>query len=128
MLKEEMRRFGSLLMACADQCAVPAGGRFGCGPGWNLPKWPPKKIEAHPLITVVHEEVTKIPKEGCVVVATGPLTADALAQDIFKMCGGGLSFLMLPPPLSQQKALTVLCVLPLPAMIRARMTHISIAP
>ena len=33
MLKEEMRRFGSLLMACADQCAVPAGGAFGCGSG-----------------------------------------------------------------------------------------------
>lgn len=91
MLKEEMRRFGSLLMACADQCAVPAGGALAVD-RMQFAKMATEKIEAHPLITVVHEEVTEIPKEGCVVIATGPLTADALAEDIFKMCGGGLSF------------------------------------
>lgn len=91
MLKEEMRRFGSLLMACADQCAVPAGGALAVD-RVQFAKMATEKIEAHPLITVVHEEVTEIPKEGCVVIATGPLTADTLAEDIFKMCGGGLSF------------------------------------
>ena len=127
MLKEEMRRFGSLLMACADQCAVPAGGALAVD-RVEFAKMATEKIEAHPLITVVHEEVTEIPKEGCVVIATGPLTADALAEDIFKMCGGGLSFLTLPLLLSLRKASTVLCVLPLPVMIRERTTLISIVP
>ena len=104
MLKEEMRRFGSLLMACADQCAVPAGGALAVD-RVEFAKMATEKIEAHPLITVVHEEVTKIPKEGCVVIATGPLTADALAEDIFKMCGGGLSFFDAAAPIVTAESL-----------------------
>ena len=104
MLKEEMRRFGSLLMACADQCAVPAGGALAVD-RVEFAKMATEKIEAHSLITVVHEEVTEIPKEGCVVIATGPLTADALAEDIFKMCGGGLSFFDAAAPIVTAESL-----------------------
>lgn len=104
MLKEEMRRFGSLLMACADQCAVPAGGALAVD-RVQFAKMATEKIESHPLITVVHEEVTEIPKNGCVVVATGPLTSDALAEDIFKMCGGGLSFFDAAAPIVTAESL-----------------------
>ena len=81
LLKEELRRMGSLIMACADEHRVPAGGalavdRFGFSSAVT------EKIRSHPNITVVEEEVTAIPGEGNVIVASGPLTSDALSGDI----------------------------------------------
>lgn len=104
MLKEEMRRFGSLLMACADQCAVPAGGALAVD-RVQFAQMATEKIQAHPLITVEHREVTEIPKEGSVVIATGPLTADTLAQNLFEMCGGGLSFFDAAAPIVTAESL-----------------------
>lgn len=91
LLKEEMRRFGSLLMECADRSAVPAGGALAVDRG-EFSRLATEQIRAHPLITVVSEEVCSLPKKGITVVATGPLTSDALARDISALCGGCLSF------------------------------------
>lgn len=91
ILKEEMRRIGSLLMQCADQCAVPAGGALAVD-RHRFSDMVTKAICSHPLITVISEEVTELPAEGITVVATGPLTADALAEKIIQRCGGSLHF------------------------------------
>ncbi len=91
LLKEEMARLGSVCVAVARGCSVPAGGalavdrdRFSAGVT--------QRITEHPLITVEHREVTALPEEGLTVVATGPLTSDALADDIARRFGDGLSF------------------------------------
>ena len=91
LLKEEMRRLGSLCMAAAADCAVPAGGalavdreRFAAGIT--------ARVRNHPLIQVEEGELTDLPAEGVAVIATGPLTLDALADRIRQRCGGALSF------------------------------------
>ena len=84
LLKEEMRRLGSLIMACADDHRVPAGGALAVdreGFSRAVTRW----IEAHPNITVCHQEVTTVP-EGRVVIATGPLTQGAMAEEIQRLC------------------------------------------
>ena len=84
LLKEELRRLGSLIMECADGHRVPAGGALAVDRE-GFSRAVTEKIEAHPRITVVHEEVTSIP-EGRVVIATGPLTEGALAAQIERLC------------------------------------------
>lgn len=91
LLKEEMSRLGSLCVAVAKTCAVPAGGALAVDRE-QFSAVITKRISEHPLITVEHREVERLPEEGLTVVATGPLTADALAQDIVRLCGDGLSF------------------------------------
>ena len=91
LLKEEMRRFGSVCMEAADMCSVAAGGALAVDRD-EFSRIITEKITSDPLIEIIHEEVTEIPKEGVVVVAAGPLASDALAEDIKKYCGAGLSF------------------------------------
>ena len=92
LLKEEMRRIGSLIMEAADATAVAAGGCLAVD-RYAFSDYITKKIRECPLITVVEEEVTEIPEEGITVVATGPLTSDALAGKISDLVGGNrLSF------------------------------------
>lgn len=91
LLKEEMRRLGSLLMQCADQCAVPAGGALAVD-RQQFSAMVTQAICSHPLIEIIEEEVLYLPQTGITVVATGPLTADALAQEIAEKCGGSLHF------------------------------------
>ena len=81
LLKEEMRQFNSIIMSSADKHAVPAGGALAVD---RVPfsEEITKKVRQHPNITVFDEEVTEIPKEGIVVIATGPLSSDAIAEDI----------------------------------------------
>ncbi len=86
LLKEELRRVGSLLMRVADRTAVPAGGalavdreRFGAEMT--------SAMREHPRITVETREVTEIPSDRPVILATGPLTSDALAQSIADAVG-----------------------------------------
>ena len=77
LLKEEMRKLGSLIVKCADATTVPAGGALAV----DRTKFSSKvteHIKNHPLIEVVHNEITDIP-DGRVVIATGPLTSDMLA-------------------------------------------------
>ncbi|MFC4598930.1 FADH(2)-oxidizing methylenetetrahydrofolate--tRNA-(uracil(54)-C(5))-methyltransferase TrmFO [Cohnella hongkongensis] len=86
VLKEEMRRLDSLILACADQHAVPAGGALAVDrEGFSAEVT--KRLRAHPLITVRNEEVTAIPEEGIVVVATGPLTSPELSDAIKRLLG-----------------------------------------
>ena len=91
MLKEEMRRLGSLCMAVAAECAVPAGGALAVDRE-EFSRRVTARIHAHPLITVEHSEYTDLPAEGMAVVATGPLTSDALAAVLQERFGKGLSF------------------------------------
>lgn len=87
LLKEEMRRMGSVIMECADKHKVPAGGALAVD-RVAFSEAVTEKIRNHPLITVVEGEVTDIP-EGRVIVATGPLTSDALAEKLAKLDDSG---------------------------------------
>ena len=92
LLKEEMRLLGSLIMRCADAHSVPAGGALAVD-RMGYAKAVTEAISSHPLITVCARRVDEIPKEGIVIIATGPLTDGALADDIETFCGGeGLHF------------------------------------
>lgn len=91
LLKEEMRRLDSFLMKCADKCAVPAGGALAVDRE-IFARLVTEGIHNHPNITVIGDEVTSIPTDAVMVIATGPLTSDALASQIEKMFGDSLSF------------------------------------
>ena len=91
LLKEEMRTVGSLLLQCADKCAVPAGGALAVDREL-FSSMVTDAILADPLIEVVHEEIERIPDEGVVIVATGPLTHEALARNIAAKYGESLRF------------------------------------
>lgn len=86
LLKQEMRLFSSLTMEAADACRVEAGGALAVDRE-RFSAFITQRINAHPRIEVLHEEITKIPDEGMVIVAAGPLTSDALAADIKAKCG-----------------------------------------
>ncbi|MCH5193613.1 MAG: methylenetetrahydrofolate--tRNA-(uracil(54)-C(5))-methyltransferase (FADH(2)-oxidizing) TrmFO [Oscillospiraceae bacterium] len=90
LLKEEMRRLGSLTVSCAEATAVPAGGALAVDREL-FSDMVTEKISSRPEINILCEEVTEIP-EGNVIIATGPLTSDGLAESIEKLCGGYLSF------------------------------------
>ena len=81
LLKEELRRAGSLLMMCADATRVEAGGALAVDRE-AFAAMVTQKIKSHKNITVHEGEITHIPEEGNVIVATGPLTSDALFEDI----------------------------------------------
>ncbi len=85
LLKEELRYLDSLVIASADLNAVPAGGALAVDRN-KFSQEITEQIWAHPLIKVIEEEVTKIP-EGITVIATGPLTAAALATSIEELIG-----------------------------------------
>ena len=91
LLKEEMRRLGSLCVPVAYGCAVPAGGALAVDRDLFSAEIT-RRIKEHPLITVKQGEVTAIPEDGVVIIATGPLTSEPLANAIANLCGGGLSF------------------------------------
>lgn len=92
LLKEELRRLGSIIISCADATRVPAGGALAVD-RVAFSELVTERIRSHPRITVEHREVTEIP-EGHVIIATGPLTSDALADTIASMMPGSeyLSF------------------------------------
>ena len=87
LLKEEMRRLGSMLLPIADRCAVPAGGALAVDRDL-FSAAVTEAIKSNPNIELIEgEELTSVPRDGVCVVATGPLTADALADDIVGLCG-----------------------------------------
>jgi methylenetetrahydrofolate--tRNA-(uracil-5-)-methyltransferase len=86
LLKEEMRRLGSLVIRAADATAVPAGGALAVDRD-KFAAYVTRVIADHPRIHVVAREVTEIPNERPVVLATGPLTSDALAKDLERVVG-----------------------------------------
>ena len=87
LLKEELRQLGSLILSCADATRVEAGGALAVD-RHGFADLVTERIRSHPNITVIPGEVTAIP-EGEVVVASGPLTSDALAETLEKLLGEG---------------------------------------
>ena len=87
LLKEELRRLHSLIMRCADATAVPAGGALAVDRE-GFARKVTETVLSHPNITMIPGEVTSIP-EGDVVIASGPLTSDPLADAIAARLGGG---------------------------------------
>jgi len=86
VLKEEMRRLNSLILDCADRNAVPAGGALAVdrdGFSGDVTRL----LNEHPLVDVRLEEVTEIPQDGIVVIATGPLTAPKLSEQVQALLG-----------------------------------------
>ena len=86
LLKEEMRRLGSLILNCADATRVEAGGALAVD-RHGFAELVTERVKSHPRITVVPGEVTEIPTEGEVIIASGPLTSDALAEQLQKLLG-----------------------------------------
>ena len=91
MLKEEMRNLGSLTMKAAAATKVSAGGALAVNRE-EFSDFITKRINSHPLIKVISEEITDIPSDGYVIIATGPLTSEPLAESIRKICGEYLYF------------------------------------
>ncbi|MCA0754025.1 FADH(2)-oxidizing methylenetetrahydrofolate--tRNA-(uracil(54)-C(5))-methyltransferase TrmFO [Paenibacillus sp. N4] len=86
VLKEEMRKLDSLILSCADKHAVPAGGALAVDRD-GFSGEVTQRLREHPLIEVRNEEVTEIPENGIVVIATGPLTAPGLSAQIRELLG-----------------------------------------
>ena len=86
LLKEELRRLGSLILECADATRVEAGGALAVD-RHGFARMVTEKIRSHPRITVQEGEITQLPREGTVVVASGPLTSDALAEELQALLG-----------------------------------------
>ena len=85
LLKEEMRRFGSICMSAAEKCSVAAGGALAVDRD-IFSSLITEQIENHENIEVYHEKLDKIPEGDFVIVASGPLTDGELAEDIKKLC------------------------------------------
>jgi methylenetetrahydrofolate--tRNA-(uracil-5-)-methyltransferase len=91
LLKEELRRCGSLTMEAAEATSVPAGGALAVD-RQLFSGYITEKMESHPLIRIVRGELTNIPAEGIVIIASGPLTSDALAVSLTEITGDRLYF------------------------------------
>lgn len=91
ILKAELRRLGSLIMQAADRTRVPAGDALAVDRD-RFAQAVTEAIEAEPLIDIVREEVTDLPEEGPVIIATGPLTSQPLARNLFRLTGSEYLF------------------------------------
>lgn len=91
LLKEEMRTLDSLLMKCADSCSVPAGGALAVDRN-IFSQLVTSSIMNNENIQVVNKELTELPKDEVTVIATGPLTSDALSQSVSAQFDNSLSF------------------------------------
>jgi methylenetetrahydrofolate--tRNA-(uracil-5-)-methyltransferase len=85
VLKEEMRMLDSVIIGSADACSVPAGGALAVD-RHEFSSRVTEMVKGHPNVTVIHEEVTEIP-EGTTVIATGPLTSEALSNKLKELTG-----------------------------------------
>src|ERR671913_1202559 len=103
LLKEELGRLGSVILTCANANSVPAGGALGVARE-DFPRAVTATVRAHPNIDVVNKEATYIP-DGPVVVATGPLTSDALAEKIEALSGERLYFYDAASPIIHRDSL-----------------------
>ena len=91
LLKEELRRVGSIIMECAEATRVEAGGALAVD-RHGFARMVTEKVRNHPNITVIEEEITEVP-EGPVIIATGPLTSDAMSDAIGKYFGNETDYL-----------------------------------
>jgi methylenetetrahydrofolate--tRNA-(uracil-5-)-methyltransferase len=89
LLKEEMRRLGSLVMRAADESRVPAGAALAVD-RVRFSEIVTRAVSSHPRIRIVREEIVSVPVglDGPVIVATGPLTSDSLSRDVARLVGG----------------------------------------
>ena len=89
LMHQEMRLAGSLIMACADETKVPAGGALAVD-RHQFAQLVTEKINTHPFISVVAQEITSLPPfdDNLYIIATGPLTSEHLALDILNKIGG----------------------------------------
>ncbi|RMG91955.1 MAG: methylenetetrahydrofolate--tRNA-(uracil(54)-C(5))-methyltransferase (FADH(2)-oxidizing) TrmFO [Zetaproteobacteria bacterium] len=86
LLHEEMRMLGSLIMHCADRSRIPAGTALAVDRE-QFSELVSKALQREPLIELIHEEVSHLPEQGLVLVASGPLTSDALYENIQRLTG-----------------------------------------
>ncbi len=103
LLKTEMKLQGSLLLSCAEACAVPAGGALAVDRE-QFSVFVTEKIMQEQLITVIREECTELPERNA-IIATGPLTSDVLAEKIENLCGSRLSFFDAAAPIVSAESL-----------------------
>ena len=103
LLKEELRRLGSVILDCADAHAVPAGGALGVARE-DFSRAVTEAVHAHPNIEVVRKEATELP-DGPTVIATGPLTSDALVEKIEALSGETLYFYDAASPIIHRESL-----------------------
>lgn len=103
LLKEEMRILGSLTMEAAENTSVPAGGALAVERE-SFAAYVTQKLKSHKNIKIICKEVTSVPDEWC-IVATGPLTTDALSGDISRICGGQLHFYDASAPIISRESL-----------------------
>ena len=103
LLKEEMRLLGSHVIAAADKCRVPAGAALAVDRD-EFSRLITEEVKANPNIEVICEEVETVPDEWA-IVATGPLTSGALAEDIRGICGGELHFYDASAPIVSRDSL-----------------------
>lgn len=104
LLKEEMEKLGSLIVPCAKENSVEAGGALAVDRE-KFSDSVTEKIMSNPLIKVIDEEVTEIPDDGIVIIATGPLTSGGLADSIREKCGDYLSFFDAAAPIVTYESL-----------------------
>ncbi|HEV7906479.1 MAG TPA: methylenetetrahydrofolate--tRNA-(uracil(54)-C(5))-methyltransferase (FADH(2)-oxidizing) TrmFO [Pyrinomonadaceae bacterium] len=88
LLKEELRRGGSLVLEVAAETRVPAGAALAVD-RHRFAALVTARIEAHPNITLIREEVTRVPNDALTIIAAGPLCSDALAEEIVRLTGDG---------------------------------------
>jgi methylenetetrahydrofolate--tRNA-(uracil-5-)-methyltransferase len=103
LLKEELRRLGSVILRCADANRVPAGGALGVARE-DFPRAVTEAVHGHPNIEVIRGEATEIP-EGPTVIATGPLTSDALVEKVEALSGETLYFYDAASPIVYRESL-----------------------
>ncbi|MBQ7948299.1 MAG: methylenetetrahydrofolate--tRNA-(uracil(54)-C(5))-methyltransferase (FADH(2)-oxidizing) TrmFO [Clostridia bacterium] len=113
LLKEEMRLLGSMIIEAADATKVPAGAALAVDRE-KFSAYITEKLKTCPNLTLVSEEVTSVPdteKEGgrYVIIATGPLTSDALSEDISRLFGGGLHFYDASAPIVSADSVDMTC-------------------
>src|SRR6478672_4676810 len=87
LLKEELRRGQSLVLEAAAKFKIPAGAALAVD-RHKFAEYITEKIECHPNIELVREEITTIPEDAIAIIATGPLTSEALTLEIMKLTGG----------------------------------------
>jgi methylenetetrahydrofolate--tRNA-(uracil-5-)-methyltransferase len=103
LLKEELGRLGSVILRCADANSVPAGGALGVARE-DFARAVTEAVHAHPNIEVVRKEATELP-EGPTVIATGPLTSEALVEKIEALSGETLYFYDAASPIIHRESL-----------------------
>ena len=91
LLKEEMRKLGSITMMAAEKTSVGAGGALAVDRDL-FSEFVTEKISKHPNIKIINKEIDALDFEDVTIVATGPLTSDILAEKIKEICGDSLSF------------------------------------